>query len=63
MKIILADNAEKYSELICEAKLKSDEMTTLKNMLKNPETIKFISFNFSDDSPPLGVDVGVRNQR
>lgn len=49
MKTILADNAEKYSGLICEEKLKLDEVTTLKSMLENPETIKFISFNFSND--------------
>lgn len=49
METILASDAEKYARLILEQRLKSNEVATLKNMLANPDTIKFISFNFSDN--------------
>lgn len=49
MKTILAENAEKYSELICEAKEKTDNIKQMEDMLKNPETIEVVALAFADN--------------
>lgn len=48
MKTIFAEDAEKYSQLICEAKLKTDEISSIEGMLNNPETIAVVNFAFAD---------------
>lgn len=46
---IQKQDAEKYTELLCEAKLKAEEIEQVENMIKNPETIEVVALAFADN--------------
>lgn len=49
MKTILVKDAEKYSELLCEERMKADEIERMENMIKNPDTIEVVALAFADN--------------
>ena len=56
--LILADNAEKYAELITESKMKSDNIAQVEAMIKNPETIEIVALAFADNLKSNGLCYG-----
>ena len=49
MTLIRTEDVEKYAELDCESRLKTEEIKQLEEMMKNPDTIEIVNFAFADN--------------